>query len=128
MSNITTFQLDADVSKLVASIEKAKGEFDVLQKKVDEVKGVLPNVFNTGNSDALLKSIRAQNKELDAEKQALNDLNKYLKVLEATQKQAFQSGVTERFSVFIQILTAGFVVPLLRGRVVEVEGLVDRAT
>lgn len=91
MSNITTFQLDADVSKLVASIEKAKGEFDVLQKKVDDVKGVLPNVFNTGNSDALLKSIRAQNKELDAEKQALNDLNKYLKVLEALKNKLFKA-------------------------------------
>ena len=101
MSNITTFQLDADVSKLVASIEKAKGEFDILQKKVDEVKGVLPNVFNTGNSDALLKSIRAQNKELDAEKQALNDLNKYLKVLEATQKQAFQSGEVSKLNAEI---------------------------
>lgn len=101
MSNITTFQLDADVSKLVASIEKAKGEFDVLQKKVDDVKGVLPNVFNTGNSDALLKSIRAQNKELDAEKQALNDLNKYLKVLEATQKQAFQSGEVSKLNAEI---------------------------
>jgi len=94
----TTFSFEADLSKLVSSIEKAKNEFDGLQRKVDDVKSVLPTAFNSVNSDALLNSIRKQNKELDAEKQALIDLNKYLKVLEATQKTTFDANAVSKLN------------------------------
>ena len=92
------FEFEADISQLTDAIGKLQTSLEGLNKKSSESKQKLADVFTNPGSNQLLDNIRKQNSELDREKQALNDLNKYMKVLEATQKQTFDPNAVSKMN------------------------------
>lgn len=90
--------IEANISNLTAALDKVHSRLGELDKKVNESKGKVGKLFDSQDSNKLLKSIGSMNTELDRQRKALSDLEKYQIYLYAAQKKTNDPAGIQKFN------------------------------